>query len=103
MEDLIIWRRISLFNQLYWFAKKISGKSTRNVESITSNNVEVGDVQDIELQSLGNNNASFSGSNNILVRGLFEEHSASCILPHELNSMNAKVPHMMRCEFVVSS
>ena len=67
-----------------------------------SNNVEVGDVQDIELQSLGNNNASFSGSNNILVRGLFEEHSASCILPHELNSMNAKVPHLMRSEFVVS-
>ena len=41
MEDLIIWRRISLFNQLYWFAKKRSGISTRNVESITSNNVEV--------------------------------------------------------------
>ena len=70
-----------------------------------SNNSPVDDVEgqdahDIELQSLGNNNASVSGLNNSSVGSLFEERTVSCILPHELNSMNAKVPHLMRCEFV---
>ena len=63
--------------------------------------VEGGDAHDIELHSLGNNNASVSGSNNSSEGSLFVEHTVSCILPHELNSMNAKVPHLMRCEFVV--
>ena len=65
--------------------------------------VEGGDAHYIELPSLGNNIAPVSGLNNSMVGSLFEEHTLCCILPHELNSMNAKVPHLMRCEFIVSS
>ena len=80
----------------------VAGSNNSSVGSLLeSNNAGGGDAHDIELQSLGINDAPFAGSNNSLVGSLLENRTLRCNLPHEC-AMNAKVPHLMCCEFEVS-
>ena len=56
--------------------------------------VEGGDAPDIEIQSLGKNNAPVSGSNYSSVGSLFDKRTVSCNFLHELSATNAKAPRL---------